>query len=109
MTLHTVLENYIITEAASAWADLIVKDRERGGNGRLRDTALSLIQGRTMIALHCDFHDGDRTLTSWFRLPEPLPPDRESVCEFLMDLHEWLEGGPTAPRSYVRDPRVTLH
>jgi AAA domain len=63
----------------------------------------------TMIAVHCDYRDDDRTLTAWFKLPEPLPGRRELVCEFLLDLHEWLEGRQPAPKLLMPDPHVTLH
>ena len=46
-----------------------------GGTGELHDTAVSLMRGRTMIAVHCDYHDDARMLCAWFTLPEPLPPD----------------------------------
>jgi len=99
------LESFVIDESAAAWAALIEMDRERGGTGELHDTAVSLMRGRPMIAVHADFHHEDRTLTAWFTLPEPLPPDEDVVlgevvgdwrrCEgvFLLALHEWLEHG----------------
>ena len=106
MTPH---ENFIIGALSAAWADLIVQDRARGGDG-LRDMAITLTRGRTIIAVHSDFHDGDRTLSSSFRLSPPLPSRmRELVCEFLMDLHEWVEGRQAAPELPVPEPRVTLH
>ena len=37
-------------------------------------------------------------LTVWFELPEPLTGMRELVCEFMLDLHEWLEGRQAAPK-----------
>jgi len=88
-------------------AALVEMDRERGGTGELHDTALSLMRGRTMIAVHCDFHDDNRTLTAWFKLPEPLPGKRE----FLLELHEWLEGQQAAPKLFEPDPQApgTLH
>jgi hypothetical protein len=102
------LENFIIVESAVAWADLIVQDRERGSSGRLRDAVITLTQGRTIIAVH--LHNDDRMLTSWFRVPEPLPASmHELLCEFLMDLGEWLEGRQAAPKLPVPEPRVTLH
>jgi hypothetical protein len=82
------LESFVIAESAAAWAALIEMDRERGGTGELHDTAVSLMRGRAMIAVHCDYRDDDRTLTAWFKLPQPLPGQRERVCEFLLDLHE---------------------
>jgi hypothetical protein len=116
------LESFVIAESAHAWAALIEMDRERGGTGDLRDTAISLMRGRTMIAVHCDYHDDDRTLTAWFRLPEPLPPDADIVpveivgdwqrCEgggFLGRLHAWLEGKQPAPKLSAPDPLATLH
>jgi hypothetical protein len=89
----------------------------------LSDTAVSLMRGRTMIAVHADFHDDDRTLTAWFTLPEPLPPDEDIVpveivgdwqrCEggFLLRLHAWLEGRQLAPKLFAADPQgcETLH
>jgi hypothetical protein len=105
MTPH---ENFIIGALSGAWADLIVQDRERGGDG-LRDMAITLTRGRTIITVCSDFHDGDRTLSSSFRL-SPLPPSMcELLCEFLMDLHDWFEGRQAAPRPPVPEPRVTLH
>jgi hypothetical protein len=110
MIPHTVLENFIIVESAAAWATLIEMDRERGGSGKLRDAALSLARGRTIIAVHSDFHDDNRTLTVWFELPQPLLPGmRELVCEFMLDLLGWLEGRQAAPKLPVPQPRVTLH
>ena len=103
------LESFVIAESAAAWAVLIEMDRERGGTGELRDTAVSLMQGKTMIAVHCDYRDDDRTLTAWFKLPEPLPGRRELVCEFLLDLHEWLEGRQAAPKLLEPDASATLH
>jgi hypothetical protein len=117
------LESFVIAESAVAWAALIEMDRERGGTGALHDTAISLMRGRTMIAVHCDYHDDDRTLTAWFRLPEPLPPDEDiergeivgdwQRCEggFLLRLHEWLEGRQPAPRLSAPDAESceTLH
>jgi hypothetical protein len=101
------LESFVIAESAAAWAALIEMDRERGGTGELHDTAVSLMRGRTMIAVHCDYHDDDRTLTAWFKLPEPLPGRRE----FILDLHEWLEGRQPAPKLSAPDPQggETLH
>ena len=97
MTPH---ENFIIGALSGAWADLIVQDRERGGDG-LRDMAITLTRGRTIITVCSDFHDGERILTSSFRLSPPLPPSmREVLCEFLMDLYEGLP---------VSETRVTLH
>ena len=98
-------------------------DRERGGTGELHDTALSLMRGRTMIAVHCDYHDDDRTLTAWFKLPEPLPPDEDIApveivgdwqrCEggFLLRLHAWLEGRQPVPKLSAPDAEgcETLH
>ena len=104
------LVQFIIAESAAAWADLIEQDRERGGSGKLQDMALSLTRGRTIIAVHSDFHDDDRCLTSWFKLPEPLPPGMRPLCEFLTDLHDWFEGeAESAPKLPVPEPRVTLH
>jgi hypothetical protein len=45
------LESFVIAESAVAWAVLIEMDRERGGTGELQDTAVSLMRGRTMIAV----------------------------------------------------------
>jgi hypothetical protein len=117
------LESFVLAESAHAWAALIEMDRERGGTGELHDTAVSLMRGRTMIAVHCDYHDDARTLTAWFRLPEPLPPDDDIApveivgdwqrCEggFLLRLHEWLEGRQAAPKLFEADPQApgTLH
>jgi len=87
MTPH---ENFIIGALSAAWADLIVQDRARGGDG-LRDMAITLTRGRTIITVCSNFHDGDRTLSSSFRLSPPLPPSMcELLCEFLMDLYEGL-------------------
>jgi hypothetical protein len=58
-----------------------------------------------MIAVHCDYRDDDRTLTAWFKLPEPLPGRRE----FLLELHEWLEGRQPVPRLFEPDPSATMH
>jgi hypothetical protein len=99
------LESFVIAESAAAWAALIEMDRERGGTGELHDTAVSLMRGRTMIAVHCDYHDDDRTLTAWFKLPEPLPGRRE----FILDLHDWLEGRQAAPKLLEPDASATLH
>jgi hypothetical protein len=107
--LHAI-ENFIIAEIQRASADLVAQDRARGGTWKLHDIALSLTQGRTVIAVHCDFHDDDRMLSSWFRLWQPLPAGmREPLCEFLLDLHGWLEGRQAAPKLPVSGPRVTLH
>jgi hypothetical protein len=104
MTPHTVLESFIIGALSAAHADLIERDRERGGDG-LRDMAITLTRGRTIITVCSDFHDGDRTLSSSFRLSPPLPPSMcEVLAEFLMDL-EWL----AAPELPLPEPRVTLH
>jgi hypothetical protein len=109
MTPHTVLESFIVAALSGARDDLAEQDRKRGGDG-LRDMAITLTRGRTIIAVHSDFHDGDRTLSSSFRLSPPLPSSmRELVCEFLMDLHEWVEGRQAAPELPVPEPRVTLH
>jgi hypothetical protein len=76
-----------------------------------------------MIAVHCDYFDDDRTLTAWFKLPEPLPPDEDiergeivgdwQRCNggFLLRLHEWLEGRLPAPKLSAPDPQgcETLH
>ena len=115
------LESFVLAESAHAWAALIEMDRERGGTGELHDTALSLMRGRTMIAVHCDYHDDARTLTAWFKLPEPLPPDKDIApveivgdwqrCEggFLLRLHAWLEGRQPAPKLLEPDALATLH
>jgi hypothetical protein len=107
------LEKFVLAESAAAWQDLIEQDRERGGSGQLCDTALSLVRGRTVIAVHCDFHNDDRMLTASFTLPEPLPGGREPLpgvnAAFLPDLHEWLEGRQAPPKLYVPDPRIVLH
>ena len=109
MMLHAI-ENFIMAEVAAASADLIAQDRARGGTGRLHDIALSLSQGRTVIAVHSDFHDGDRMLTSWFKLSEPLPADmRGPLCAFLRSLHEWIEGRQASPELPVPEPPATLH
>jgi hypothetical protein len=99
------LEKFVLAEGAAAWQNLVCMDKERGGDGRLRDTAVSLTQHRTVIAVHADYHDDDRILTSWFTLPEPLPGPRE----FLLDLHEWLEGRQPPPKLFITDPLMTLH
>jgi hypothetical protein len=99
----------VIAESAAAWAALIEMDRERGGTGELHDTAVSLMRGRTMIAVHCDHRDDDRTLTAWFTLPEPLPGTRESRAEFILDLHSWLEGRSAVPKLAEPDAPATLH
>jgi hypothetical protein len=76
-----------------------------------------------MIAVHCDYFDDDRTLTAWFKLPEPLPPDEDiergeivgdwQRCEvgFLLRLHAWLEGRQPAPKLSASDSQgcETLH
>ena len=62
-----------------------------------------------MIAVHCDYRDDDLTLTAWFKLPVSLPGKRELLCEFMLDLLEWLEGRQAGPRLPVPKPRVTLH
>ena len=104
------IENFIIAEVAAASADLIAQDRARGGTGKLHDIALSLTQGRTVIAVHSDFHDCDRMLTSWFKLSEPLPAGmREPLGEFLRNLHAWIKGTQAAPKLPVTEPRITLH
>ena len=117
------LESFVLAESAHAWAALIEMDRERDGTGELHDTALSLMRGRTMIAVHCDYHDDARTLTAWFKLPEPLPPDKDIApveivgdwqrCEggFLLRLHAWLEGRQPAPKLSAPDAEgcETLH
>jgi hypothetical protein len=82
-------------------------DQERGGSGELRDTAVSLMRCGTMIAVHADFSDDD-ALTAWFTLPEPLPGAREAVGEFLIGLHEWLQGKRAAPKLPAPELRV-LH
>jgi hypothetical protein len=117
------LERFILAESVAAWRDLIEMDRERGGTGELHDTALSLMRGRTMIDVHCDYHNDDRTLTAWFMLPEPLPPDEDIApveivgdwkrCEggFLLRLHAWLEGRQPAAKLSAPDSEgcETLH
>ena len=117
------LEKFIIAMSVDAWRDLIEMDKERGGDGKLRDTAISLTRKRTMITLHCDYSDDDRTLSSWFLLPEPLPPDNDiergeivgdwQRCNggFLLRLHAWLEGGQPAPKLSAPDTEgcETLH
>jgi hypothetical protein len=92
-----------------------------GGTGELHDTAASLMRGRTMIAVHCDYHHDARMLSVWFMLPQPLPPDEDVVrgeiigdwqrCEggFLLRLHEWLEGRQPAPKLFESDPSATMH
>jgi hypothetical protein len=103
------LESFIVAESRAAWADLIEMDRERGGSGELHHTAVSLVRGRTMIAVHCDYRSDDM-LTSWFELPEPLLPDmREPLAEFLVDLHAWLEGKQPAPKLPVPEQPRVLH
>jgi hypothetical protein len=103
------LENFIISALSAAWADLIEQDRERDGDG-LRDMAITLTKGRTIITVCSDFHDGDRTLTSSFRLSPPLPPSMcELLFEFLVDLHDWFEGRQAAPEPPVAETQVTLH
>ena len=113
------LESFIVAESRAAWAVLIQMDRERGGTGELHDTAISLMRGRTMIAVHCDYHSDDRTLTAWFALPEPLPPDPdikfiENVGDwarfrggFLQKLHKQLE--QQSLELSVPDPAGMLH
>jgi hypothetical protein len=103
MIPRTVLESLL----SAAWADLIVQDQERGGSGKLQDPAITLTRGRTVIAVHCDYRDDGRMLTSWFRLPEPLPAGMHGpLCEFLLGLYDWLEGRQAA---LPVEPRVTLH
>jgi hypothetical protein len=117
------LESFVIAESAAAWAALIEMDRDRGGTGELRDTAVSLMRNRTMIAVHCGYRDDDRTLTAWFKLPEPLPPDEDiergeivgdwQRCNggFLLRLHASLEGRQPAPKLFAPEPqlRETVH
>jgi hypothetical protein len=101
---------FILAESARPGRTLRETDRERGGSGELADTAVSLCRGPTGIAVHCDYRDDDRTLTSWFTLPEPPLPDmREPLGEFLMGLHEWLEGRQDAPRLPVLETARVLH
>ena len=57
MTPHTVLESFIVAALSGARDDLAEQDRKRGGDG-LRDMAITLTRGRTIIAVHSDFHDG---------------------------------------------------
>jgi len=96
----------------SAWQDLREQDRQRGGTGQLRDTAVSLTRGRTMITVHCDYHDDARMLSGGFMLPEPLSGMREPVPgvngAFLLDLQEWLEGRQPPPKLFVAE-LITLH
>src|SRR5262249_51225693 len=87
------LESFIVDEARGAWAVLSEMDRERGGTGELHDTAISLMRGRTMIAIHCDYHSDDRMLTAWFRLPEPLPPDEDLTFREVVGDWARYEGG----------------
>jgi hypothetical protein len=92
-------------------------DKARGGDGSLRDTAISLTRGRTLVTLHCDYSDNVRMLSAGFILPEPLPSDEEingvidgtwQRCAngFLLRLHEWLEGKRPPPKLFEPDPPV---
>ena len=115
------LESFVLAESAVAWAALVEMDRERGGDGKLRDTAISLTRKRTTITLHCDYSDDARMLSAWFTLPEPLPPDEDiergeivgdwQRCKggFLLRLHAWLEGRQPAPKLLEPDASATLH
>jgi hypothetical protein len=115
------LESFVIAESAAAWRDLIEWDKECGGDGKLRDTAISLTRQRTKITLHCNYSDDARMLSVWFMLPQPLPPDKDIVpveivgdwqrCEggFLLRLHEWLEGRQPAPKLFEPDAPATMH
>jgi hypothetical protein len=82
------LARLIAMGAFAAWEDLRAQHRERGGDGKLRDTAISITRRRTVITVHCDYSNEARTLSAAFRLPEPLPEDDP---EFILRLHEWLE------------------
>ncbi len=82
---------------------------ERGADGNLRDTALALVEHRSVIVAYCDYHNDERTLSAAFVLPEPLPQEAGS---FLLDLHAWLEGRqPQQPRLAESCPLqiVTVH
>jgi len=111
--MHADLEQLVIAAAIVAWRNLIERDRSRGGDGKLRDTAISLTPNPMMLTIHCDFSDDARTLSVGFVLPEPLPPpELENVNdEFLLDLHEWLEGRQPAPELFTREEAsgTTLH
>jgi hypothetical protein len=96
------LQSLVCQLALNAWADLVQQDRERGGDGRLIDTALSLTQERRRVTLHASYSDDARMLSSSFLLPEPLPDENlvrvERVgdwtrCEggFLLGVLTWLQ------------------
>jgi hypothetical protein len=109
--LRADLEKFIIAASVAAWRDLIEQDKGRGGDGKLRDMAISLTRGRTRVTLHCDYSDDARMLSAGFVLPEPLPDVQVANGEFLLNLHEWLEGRQPAPKLFTPDPQgcETLH
>jgi hypothetical protein len=113
------LENIVIEGCVACWRDLVQRDLERGGNGKLRDTAISLTEKRTLITVLSDYDDDQLRMSAGFRLPEALPPDEDVVplevvgdwtrCKggFLLRLHGWLEKQP--PELSEPDPSATMH
>jgi len=113
------LERFVTEGCVACWRLLARRDRQRGGDGVLRGTALALTDDRTLVTLHSDYHDDERRMSVSFRLSKPLPPDEDiepgevvgdwQRCEggFLLRLHAWLEGRQPAPK--LSAPNETLH
>jgi hypothetical protein len=64
-----------------------------------------------MLTIHCDYSDDARTLSAGVVLPAPLPDSENVNGDFLLDLHEWLEGRQPAPELFKREEagETTLH
>ena len=113
------VESVVINGCVACWRELQQRDLERGGDGKLRHTAITLTEQRCLIVVHADYHDDDLRMSAGFRLSEPLPDDDDIVpvevvgdwrrCEggFLLPLHGWLESQP--PQLSEPDPAGTLH
>jgi hypothetical protein len=101
------LETLVTERCVECWRGLVKRDLARGGDGRLRQTAIALTDERMLVTLHTDYPDDERRMSAAFRLPEPLPPDEDiergeivgdwQRCNggFLVRLHAWLEDRQT--------------
>lgn len=100
------LERFVTDRVIDCWRALMQCDVERGGDGKLVETAIALTKQRTCITLYSDYYDDERQMWLSFRLPEPLPPDpdiergeivgdwQKARGGFLLRLHAQLEKHP---------------